>query len=66
VFVTDAKAASAKLDSVAIPEAVNVTATYPIALLKTAAGNRNAQEFVAFVLSTEGRSVLSDFGFVAP
>jgi molybdate transport system substrate-binding protein len=66
VFITDAKAAANRLDTVEIPVAVNVAATYPIALLNTATGSKTANEFVAFVLSDAGRAVLAEFGFAAP
>jgi molybdate transport system substrate-binding protein len=66
VFRTDAKAAADELDTVVIPESVNVTATYPIALLKSAAGSKAAQAFIAFVLSDAGRAVLAEYGFATP
>jgi molybdate transport system substrate-binding protein len=66
VFRTDAKAVAGRLDTVAIADAVNVTATYPIAVLKTASGNKTANDFVAFVLSSEGRAVLTEYGFGSP
>jgi molybdate transport system substrate-binding protein len=66
VFITDAKAAGNRLDAVDIPDAMNITATYPVALLKSAVGSKTANEFVAFVLSDSGRAVLAEFGFAAP
>jgi molybdate transport system substrate-binding protein len=66
VFRTDAKAASGRLDTVAIPDSINVTASYPIAALKGAANSVAAKKFVAYVASAEGRAVLAEFGFIAP
>jgi molybdate transport system substrate-binding protein len=46
-----------------VPTNVNVTATYPIAVLKQSAHKDLAQEFVQFVLSREAQDVLHSYGF---
>ncbi len=66
VYVTDAKAAGDRIDTVAIPEAHDVTADYPIAALGATSSPALARAFEAFVLSEQGRSVLEDAGFLAP
>jgi molybdate transport system substrate-binding protein len=66
VYVTDARAAAGKVDAVAIPDAFNVTARYPIAVLKSAAAPTRAAAFVAFILSDRGRAVLGEHGFLPP
>ena len=66
VYATDVRAAKGKVTGVAIPEAQNVVAMYPIAVSKRAANPAAAKAFVAFVLSAEGRAILERFGFAAP
>jgi molybdate transport system substrate-binding protein len=66
VFRTDAKAAANRLDTVLISDEFNVTATYPIAVLKNSSSSKAAEKFVAFVLSAEGRASLGEFGFGVP
>jgi molybdate transport system substrate-binding protein len=48
-----------------IPDAFNVIATYPIAVLRDAKSPSSARAFVRFVL-TDGVSLLNDFGFLPP
>jgi molybdate transport system substrate-binding protein len=62
VYVSDVTT-SGKVDGVAIPDADNVVADYPIAKLK---GERNpapADEFIAQVMSPQGQAILSGAGF---
>ncbi len=66
VYETDVRAAGAKLASVAIPEAQNASASYPIAALAAARRPDEARAFVAFVLSSEGQEILRRYGFAAP
>ena len=49
-----------------IPEALNVTASYPIAVLDGAAYPELAAEFMAYVLSPDGQAVLAQYGFLPP
>ncbi len=62
VFVTDAQGAGAKVEILPLPGADAVVASYPIALVS---GSRSAQAtvFVDLVTSTEGRRVLTSYGF---
>ncbi|MFN2124265.1 MAG: molybdate ABC transporter substrate-binding protein [Candidatus Promineifilaceae bacterium] len=55
-----------KVQQIAIPDAQNVTATYPIAPLGDAAHADTAQRFIDFILSDEGQSILSTWGFGPP
>jgi len=64
VYVTDVSAADAKVDGVAIPDAQNVIAVYPIATLVAGDGNGDTRAFVDLVLSAEGQSVLAGHGFL--
>jgi molybdate transport system substrate-binding protein len=66
VYATDVRAAGERVAGVAIPDAQNVIATYPIALVKHASVRAEARAFVDFVLSSEGRAILAEFGFLAP
>ena len=55
-----------KVQQIAIPDAQNVVATYPIAPLNDAVHAETAQRFIDFVLSNEGQSILSSWGFGPP
>lgn len=66
VYVTDVRAAGDRVRGIPIPDDVNAATTYPIAPLT---GSRNpalAQAFVDYVLSADGRQVLTGAGFSAP
>jgi molybdate transport system substrate-binding protein len=66
VYRTDVLAAADKAEGVDIPADINVQATYPIAVTKDAANADLANAFLAYVLSTDGQSILQKFGFGAP
>ena len=62
VYVSDAVAAGDQVQVVDIPDAVNVTATYPVAVL--AEGDQAlGSAFVAYLLSEEGQGLLQRYGF---
>ena len=66
VYVTDVAAAADETDGVAIPDADNVIATYPM-VATAAAGNRAlADAFIDFVTGAEGQAILERHGFAAP
>ncbi len=65
VYATDAAVLS-NVRVIAIPDAYNVTASYPVAALRDASQSDLAQAFVAFVLSAAGRTVLAAHGFLVP
>ena len=48
------------------PDAHNISARYPIAVLKNAPNPTGARAFVAYMLSPAGQSVLKSAGFLAP
>jgi molybdate transport system substrate-binding protein len=62
VYVSDVKT-SGHVDGVPIPDEENVIADYPIAVLKSASDPILANEFVSFVLSANGQSILEQAGF---
>lgn len=63
VYRTDA-ASSKKVRMVAIPEAMNVRADYPIAVMSGSAHPALARAFVDFLRSKQGRAILDKNGFV--
>ena len=64
-YVSDAKAASANTEGIEIPDALNVIAEYPMAVLKQSANSALAQELLDFILGTEAQAVLAKYGFAA-
>jgi len=66
VYVTDVASTSGDVEGIAIPQAHNVVAEYPIAVLDGARNPNDAADFVAFVLSDEGREILIEYGFSVP
>ena len=66
VYRTDVLATAEKAEGVDIPAAINVRATYPIAVTKDAGNADLARAFLAYVLSADGQRVLQTYGFGAP
>jgi molybdate transport system substrate-binding protein len=65
VYTSDINSESAKtVDQLAIPDALNTIAAYPLAALNDSPHPDLAQQFVAYVLSPEGQTVLEKFGFI--
>jgi molybdate transport system substrate-binding protein len=64
-YVTDARAAAANAEGIEIPDAQNVIAEYPMAVLGQSANPTLARAFVEFVLSPEAQAVLAKYGFAA-
>jgi molybdate transport system substrate-binding protein len=65
-FRTDVQAGRDRVEGVAIPEADNGTARYPIAVLVGSPNPPAAAAFVALVRSARGRAVLEAAGFTVP
>jgi molybdate transport system substrate-binding protein len=63
VYSTDA-VADRSLATVAIDDAYNVTAEYPLAVLRQAPEAELARQFVEFILSPEGQTILQAHGFL--
>jgi molybdate transport system substrate-binding protein len=66
VYRTDVLAAGDEAEGVEIPDELNVTATYPIAVTSEASNPDGAAAFVEFVLASEGQDVLARYGFTGP
>ncbi len=65
VYVSDINSTDAsQFISIAIPDNFNVIANYPIAVLKNSSNSSTAQAFVAYVLSSDGQTVLKQFNFI--
>jgi len=63
VYQTDA-AGSADVYTLPLPGKHSPLASYPIAMLKSAAAPELAKEFIAYVLSKDGQQLLHDYGFM--
>jgi molybdate transport system substrate-binding protein len=63
VYATDVLAAAGKAEGVVIPDDINVTATYPISVLKDTKNAATADAFTAFIAGAEGQVILSKYGF---
>ncbi|MCC7089973.1 MAG: molybdate ABC transporter substrate-binding protein [Dehalococcoidia bacterium] len=66
VYTTDAAIAGSDVKVIEIPLAWNVTAEYPIAILKDRPNAAAAEAWVEFLLSPDGQAVLREFGFGSP
>ena len=66
VYVTDVKAAGAKVKGVTIPASENASTLYPIATISGSTHKSEAQSFVSYVLSPTGQQVLAAAGFRQP
>jgi molybdate transport system substrate-binding protein len=65
-YVTDVLSASGSVEGLDIPAEVNVVAEYPIATLAGAPNPDAAAAWVEFVLSEEGQTILTSYGFTSP
>jgi molybdate transport system substrate-binding protein len=63
VYKTDALTAKERITAIAIPDTVNVVASYPIAVLSGAPHADLAKAWIALVLSKEGQAILAAAGF---
>jgi molybdate transport system substrate-binding protein len=66
VYVTDVKAAGAKVKGVTVPAGENASTLYPIASISSSKHLSEAQSFVNYVLSATGQQVLAAAGFEKP
>ena len=67
VYVSDVtNTVAPQVNAVQIPDAVNVIATYPIAVVSSTTHAEAARSFVDYVTGTDGQATLADFGFLPP
>ena len=62
-YVTDIVSADDGVEGIDIPQDVNQVVEYSIAVLSEAPNPEAAADFVEFVLSDEGQTILADYGF---
>ena len=66
VYRTDVRSAGGKVQGVEVPDALNASTDYPIAVLSAARNRAAAQAFTEYVLSATGQDVLAAAGFGKP
>jgi molybdate transport system substrate-binding protein len=67
VYVSNVTSAVApQVNSVEIPDDVNVIATYPIAVVMGTSNTETAQAFIEYVAGSKGQAKLAEFGFLPP
>lgn len=66
VYASDVLAAGDKVDSLEIPEDVQVVSTYPIVTIRDSADSDAAAAFIDLVLSEPGQAELENWGFRKP
>ena len=66
VYVTDASAAGAAVESITIPDAANVSTDYLIARVADSTSSGLASQFITLVTGPAGQQALADRGFGAP
>ena len=66
VYTSDVASAGNAVRSVAIPSAVNVVATYPIAAVSGSAYPDQAKAFLDYVVGAAGQATLKQYGFGPP
>lgn len=64
VYTSDAASAGNKIIQVEIPDAVNIIAMYPIAVVADSAHGDLAKAFIEWVRSSHGQAVLGKYGFL--
>jgi len=66
VYATDVRAASSRLIAIPLPQRAQPTVRYEVAVVKESDNREAALEFVADLLSTDGRRALKRAGFGLP
>ena len=55
-----------QVQGVKIPTEFNIVAEFPIGIIKNSANKKEAQRFIDYLLSPEGQSLLTQYGFQTP
>ena len=66
VYVTDVRAAGPKVAGVAIPDAQNVIASYPVAVVRRSHHGAAGTAFIDALVSAAGQAVMARYGFSPP
>ncbi len=65
VYTSDVSTNASEVNEITIPDNLNVIADYPIAPVKGSANAGTANDFIAYVLSSDGQAVLTKYGFIS-
>lgn len=65
VYTTDATTEASKVGTVAIPDALNSIATYPIGVVKSSRQAATAQDLIAYIVGADGQAILAKYGFLS-
>ena len=66
VYHSEVIASDGQVQGVKIPTEFNVVAEFPIGIIKNSANKKEAQRFIDYLLSPEGQSLLTQYGFQTP
>jgi molybdate transport system substrate-binding protein len=66
VYHSEVIASDGQVEGVKIPTEFNIVAEFPIGIIKNSANKQEAQRFIDYLLSSEGQSLLTQYGFQTP
>ena len=66
VYHSEVIASDGQVQGVKIPTEFNIVAEFPIGIIKNSANKQEAQRFIDYLLSPEGQSLLTQYGFQTP
>jgi molybdate transport system substrate-binding protein len=66
VYVSDVKSATGRVTGVEIPQQHQVIARYPVAVVRGSKSAALANRFIDYLVSPDGQSILTEFGFSKP
>lgn len=66
VYHSEVIASDGQVEGVKIPTEFNIVAEFPIGIVKNSANKKEAQRFIDYLLSPEGQSLLTQYGFQTP
>ena len=66
VYHSEVIASDGQVEGVKIPTEFNIVAEFPIGIVKNSANIKEAQRFIDYLLSPEGQSLLTQYGFQTP
>ena len=66
VYHSEVIASDGQVEGIDIPSQFNIVAEYPIGIIKNSPNKKDAQNFIDFLLSSEGQSLLTKYGFKTP
>ena len=66
VYHSEVIASDGQVEGIKIPTEFNIVAEFPIGIIKNSANKQEAQRFIDYLLSSEGQSLLAQYGFQTP